>query len=151
MENEAFNMQMTLRMTGSLAILDQTGPKHAMATCQIRSRNPANKRELCNNLLGDYTHFASCKLSGYQCGSHTVLENVVLACIKDAYIHLCTDIALRKKSHYISHRKAWAASAWNVPGYFINSMPTSFIIMEAHKPKLLSTLLHKYCLINDHA
>ena len=27
----------------SLAILDKTGPKHAMATCQIKSRNPANK------------------------------------------------------------------------------------------------------------
>ena len=66
MENDAFNIQTTLRTTGSLAILDKTGPKHAMATCQIQSRNPANKGKQCNNMIGDYTHYASCKLSVYQ-------------------------------------------------------------------------------------
>lgn len=47
MENEAFNIQMTLRTTGSLGILDKTGPKHAMATCQIRSQNPGNSVIIC--------------------------------------------------------------------------------------------------------
>ena len=88
MENDAFNIQMTLRTTGSLEILDKTGPKHAMATCQIRWRNPAKKGIRCNHLLGDYTHYASCKLSGYHCRPHKVLEDVVLECIKDAYIHV---------------------------------------------------------------
>ena len=87
MENDAFNIQMTLRTTGSLEFLDKTGPKHAMATCQIRLRNP-KKGIRCNNLLGDYTHYASCKLSGYHCRPHKVLEDVVLECIKDAYIHV---------------------------------------------------------------
>ena len=88
MENEAFNIQMTLRTTGSLAILDKTGPKQALATCQIRSRNPANKGKKCNSLLGDYTHFAACKLSGYHFRPHKILEDLLLECIKDAYTHL---------------------------------------------------------------
>ena len=33
LENSAFNIQLRLRITGSLAILDKAGPKHAIATC----------------------------------------------------------------------------------------------------------------------
>ena len=78
---------MTLRTTGSLAILDKAGRKHAVATCQIQSRNPANRGKVCNNVLGDFTHFASCKLSGHHCRPHKVLEDVLLECIRDAYTH----------------------------------------------------------------
>jgi len=87
LENSAFNIQLTLRTTGSLAILDKAGPKHAIATCQIQSRNPANKGKVCNNVLRDFTHFASCKLSGHHCHPHKVLEDVLLECIRDAYTH----------------------------------------------------------------
>ena len=59
LENAAFNIQLTLCITGSLAILDKAGRKHATATCQIQSRNPTNRGKVCNNVLGDFTHFAS--------------------------------------------------------------------------------------------
>lgn len=87
MNNAAFNIQLTLRTTGSLVILDKTGPNHDKATCQILSQNSASKGGKCNSVLGDYTHFASCKLSGYHCRPHKVLEDVVLECFKDTYVH----------------------------------------------------------------
>ena len=48
LENTAFKIQMTLRTTGSLAILDRAGPKTEMATCQITSRNPTKNGKKCN-------------------------------------------------------------------------------------------------------
>ena len=87
MSNPAFNIQMTLRTTSSLAILDKAGPRHAMATCQIQSRNPANKGKTCNSNLETSHISRHANFQGITASHTAVLEDLVQACIKDAFTH----------------------------------------------------------------